>query len=95
MTSPATDHALGLGIVLVSRWASVGNCKREAVRAAHARDHEALAGLLEHHLRLESPRGASTSGETIRQYRTALGRFLNHCESRGLEIARTEPRRLG
>ncbi len=64
-------------ITLSSRWATPENRRREALRAAHAQDEDALGDLLEYHLRLKSRRAGAVSDATLRAYRLALRDFLN------------------
>lgn len=63
-------------LVLASRWTQAENRRREALRAAHAQDAEALCDLLTFHLRLKSRRAGDVSEETLRSYTRTVRDFL-------------------
>jgi integrase/recombinase XerC len=84
----------GFEMTLASKWASSENRKREAVRAAHEQDPEALCDLLRYHLTLKSRRRTETSTETFRKYDLSIRKFLEFTSgtqttgSQRLEITR-------
>ncbi len=70
---------MSLELVLHSKWSQPDSRKREAARAAHAGDLEALHELLEVYLTKKSARKADTSKLTLALYRTGIARWIGWC----------------
>jgi|GEM_PF-1094249 len=63
-------------LVLASKWRTLENRRREALRAAHTQDEAALADLLESYILLKSSRKGRTSPKTLITYKETLRKFL-------------------
>lgn len=71
MNTPSTD------LVLASRWVSAANRRREALRAAHQQDAQALCELSFTWLKLKGSRKARVSPLTLKAYESSIRRFLS------------------
>ena len=63
-------------LVLASKWRTLENRRREALRAAHTQNEAALADLLESYILLKSSRKGRTSPKTLITYKETLRKFL-------------------
>jgi len=63
-------------LVLASKWRTLENRRREALRAAHTQDEVVLADLLESYILLKSSRKGRTSPKTLITYKETLRKFL-------------------